>query len=55
MKKSLVLIVIVVYLSLIHPFIASAIEPARREITTGKAKGVAYGKNFNIQNLPARK
>ena len=38
-KKSLVLIVIVVYLSLIHPFIASAIEPARREITTGKAKG----------------
>jgi len=38
-KKSLVPVVIVIYLSLIHPFIASAIEPTRQEITTGKAKG----------------
>lgn len=39
MKKFLVPVIIVIYLSLIHPFIASAIEPTRQEITTGKAKG----------------
>lgn len=39
MKKSLVPVVIVIYLSLIHPFIASAIEPTRQEITTGNTRG----------------
>lgn len=33
MKKSLVAVVIVICLSLIHPFMAAAIEPARQEIT----------------------
>lgn len=38
MRKSLVAVVIVIYLSFIYPFIASAIEPMR-ETTTGKTKG----------------